>query len=34
MSRKIDVDEKKAANLYSTLDVAKAVTEFLEEVCS
>ena len=33
MSRKIDVDEKKAANLYSTLDVTKAVVEFLEEVC-
>lgn len=33
-NRKIDVEEKKAANLYSTHDVSKAITEFLEEVCS
>jgi hypothetical protein len=31
-SRKINVEDKKASNVYSRIDIVKAVTEFLEEV--
>ena len=31
-SRKVDVEEKKASSLYSSHDIVKAMSEFLEEV--
>lgn len=34
MSPKVNVEEKVAANLYSSHDVLKAMNEFLEEVGS